>query len=599
VLGTAVRLVIVAVIAVVASFHSVPQARAQDSDSPQGMEIDGVGAYEVNDLMQAWGTPMFESSNPVNLSYVPGGDASGRTQLALGQVDYAISGTPLTDDDTKALAANNVTLIQAPLAAVGAVMVYEAPTDLGLVFSSGDPDSLDGPVITHYSGDIRLEPKVLARMWANEGSYRPYFDPDLVADLGIPPGAPPDSVFQAPGGVALQPVGRSDAGAANYNLEGFIQQYAADLYNQHLTEDHLATGIRSESWPFLDMATRAGPKSSGDALALQLAPLGGTNATGGALGLLDPTTAKKYVDDQATANKGLNLGSGDRARLSILPLLNGAGEWVAPSPDSITAAMQAGGGVPMYGLNENAPGAYPFTWVDSLFVPSTGLSVDKTNAIATFLRYATGPGQSLAAGVQDGQLPTTLVADAAKKADQIVKGNCDAAGGKTRTDPTGGPDWPTGVAPPSGGALICVAPADDTATTQATGAQSNGGSSNQSSGSGSSSGLGSGSGSGSTSGSGSSSKAGTVPAITEDETGGSGGTGPSDSSGPADGDASGGTGDTAGGFAPGVQTVRVDLPLGPPDDGQFALDRFSTILLGGVVFVVLRSLIRPRLARPT
>ena len=40
----------------------------------------------------------------------------------------------------------------------------------------------------------------------------------------------------------------------------------------------------------------------------------------------------------------------------------------------------------------------------------------------------------------------------------------------------------------------------------------------------------------------------------------------------------------------------VQLPLNGPDDGQFALDRFSTILLGGVVFVVLRSLIRPRLA---
>jgi hypothetical protein len=261
---------------------------------------------------------------------------------------------------------------------------------------------------------------------------------------------------------------------------------------------------------------------------------------------------------------------------------------VAPTPAAITAAGALGDGVPLYGLNDDASGAYPFTWVDSLFVPATGLSVDKTNAIATFLRYATGPGRSLAAGVGDGSLPDSLASQAAAKANDIVTGNCAAAGGTTRNDPSGGPDWPTGVPAPAGGALICVAAPIATTTTVASSASSGSvlpsvdGSSGFGATAFSSSPI-------SSSVGGSPGALGSSGEASASESDGT--TDATNSTGAASSDGSTATGSS--GFT--ATTTRVDLPLKPPDDGEFALDRFTTILLGGLFFLVIRSLIAPRL----
>jgi hypothetical protein len=579
-LGIAVRLVIVTVVAAVVSFHSIPQARAQDSDSPQGIEIDGTGAYEIDALMNAWGTPMFGSSEPVNLSYISSGDEGGRTQLALGQVDFAISGMPLSDQDNQNLASRNVGVIQAPLAMASAAFVYEAPQVSGLqLFTPTDPaDPESDGTFSIYSNDLHLSAGVLARTLSGEESYNTYTDPEFQTDLALPAGVQ----FLNPGN-AQRVLARSDAGAADYYIEQYIRQFALDDYNLHLTEQVLPANVQSENWPFLDMASRAGPKPAGDLLAGGGDPNGGNNS-GGVFAVLDPFTAQTIIATQSAKLSAAALVPGAPTRLSVLALQNSAGDWVTPTPASITAAGALGGGAPLFGLNQAASGVYPFTWVDNLIVPSTGLSIDKTNAIATFLRYATGPGQDLAAGVDNGVLPTPLRTQAAQKADEIIKGNCAAAGGKTKTDPTGGPNWPTGVPAPSGGALICVAPAVAPTTTVAASGGSPAGATPSSA---SSPASGFGPTSFNAAGSGGSSNSSGSSAVSDDSETAAGSS--------TKAVTSDGAGDSEGGGAAAATTVRVDLPLKPPDDGQFALDRFATILLGGVAFVVLRSLVRPKL----
>src|SRR5262249_21388659 len=64
-------------------------------------------------------------------------------------------------------------------------------------------------------------------------------------------------------------------------------------------------------------------------------------------------------------------------------LKNKHGDWVAPTPSSINAAVDAGGAAPLYAFSHDVPGAYPFVWVDDMYAPAHGLSIAKTEALAT------------------------------------------------------------------------------------------------------------------------------------------------------------------------------------------------------------------------
>jgi ABC-type phosphate transport system substrate-binding protein len=593
-LGTAARLAIVLVVALVVSFRSVPQARA-DSATPDPVEIDGSGSFDIADLMSAWGTPMFQSSSPVNLSYIGSGDHDGRTQLALGQVDFAVSAMPLTDEDNQRLAARNVSLIQAPLATTAMTFMYAPPNNSGLLWSApldpnADPTDPDTRVVnTPYTDPILRLPMTSLVKTMTGNSYNLVGDPDFDAQLGLP----------ANGQMLLTnndqwSIARSDPGAADFYMEQLALQYAPDFYNGRLTALQLPPNLVSESWPLLDVPTRSGSSAVADALATWSNPNVGGQQTGGTLGELDPSTAAKLLNLENLIRTDPADHPGQAIPLYLASIQNGAGEWVQPTPQSMTIAAAAGDGAPLYGLTQNVPGAYPFTFTTDMFVPSTGLSIDKTNAIATFLRYATGPGRALAAAVNDGQLPDALAAQAAEKADEIVTDNCKAAGGTTEKDPTGGVFWPTGVAVPSGGTLLCVAPAAPAVATTTTTAGSGTGAVSVNS-----SGLTTGFGATSfSSGSGGRGSSGGGRASLTTDPSPAGSTDSSDAStgegGPASPTESGSvTTNPSAAVAP----AAVVLPLRPPDDGQFEFDRFTTIILGGLFFLFVRSLVRPRLAR--
>jgi hypothetical protein len=111
---------------------------------------------------------------------------------------------------------------------------------------------------------------------------------------------------------------------------------------------------------------------------------------------------------------------GDRALIAILDqgdsalnhfptaaLRNAAGDYVRPSNAHMAAALSHmtsdGSGTLQVDLANKDPKAYPLTMVIYAMAPTSGLSHAKAAAVARFLDFAVGPGQTT--GVQPGQLP--------------------------------------------------------------------------------------------------------------------------------------------------------------------------------------------------
>jgi hypothetical protein len=114
--------------------------------------------------------------------------------------------------------------------------------------------------------------------------------------------------------------------------------------------------------------------------------------------------------------------------------------------------------------------AYPLTWIDNLDVKASGLSAQKTEAVATLIRYLATDGQGAAAQWGEGTLSPALVAQALNAANQVVQSNCPAAGGQVVQNSSPGADAPnlSGINK-IGNMLHCVAPASATTGAAAAG----------------------------------------------------------------------------------------------------------------------------------
>src|SRR5262249_53584125 len=124
-----------------------------------------------------------------------------------------------------------------------------------------------------------------------------------------------------------------------------------------------------------------------------------------------------------------------------------------PSPKAISKAVAAGGETPFYALDHDAAGAYPLTWVDRIYVPAKGMSVAKTEAITTLMRYLATTGQEKEAPALEGRLSPALSAQTLSAADAVVQGNCtgtDRAIVKNRD--------PGQLAPPDATAMSSIGP---------------------------------------------------------------------------------------------------------------------------------------------
>jgi hypothetical protein len=252
---------------------------------------------------------------------------------------------------------------------------------------------------------------------------------------------------------------RSDGDETNFYLQQFIKQTAPEIWQHAKDANPLITfepiTERNAVHPY---ASRDGASQQAAELASHFGgdPLTGeTNGGTSAVIAPVPASAKSSV-----------LSAYPKATVYPVEIKNANDDWVAPTPESINKAVDAGGETPLYAMTNKVPGAYPLVWVNRLYAPARGLSAEKTEAIATVIRYIATVGQAAAAPVGEGRLPDSLVHQALSAADQLVQSNCTGSGMKLESSSDAGPMAPAAMDDANIGPMLhCVATRPATSTT--------------------------------------------------------------------------------------------------------------------------------------
>ncbi len=440
-----------------------PGASAQEPTTP-GVELTGVGTWTAGPPALAWANAFFGAPSSVRVGYLSEGSQDARRSFIDGASDFLISGQAFTSEERADLAKADRTLIDLPIQAVGLAFLVSGPFPVGLQVcrpqpGEDDPEIEDCIPAGKFEGPLRLFPEDLG---------------DIVLESGRNNWANQRFQSLVPAGLRLTvplsgalPVVRSDGGATNRFLQEYLSTAAPDKWNARVTSSGLAGYQPSENWPFIETPARSGLQTVTQIVASWQAPSSNSTAFGGVLAPTSPLAAAQAIAGEAAKPAGAT-----RTELWVPELQNGAGEWVQPTGDSITRAVAAGEGEPLYGLKNPVPGAWPITWVNRMYVPATGLSGKEANALASIIRWQATVGSDGAGILRDGKLTPRMVSEALAKADQVVESNCRAAGLKTAKSSQPGDYAPKGTLAGLGQVSVCVTggPADTGADSAAAGA---------------------------------------------------------------------------------------------------------------------------------
>jgi hypothetical protein len=393
------------------------------SPAPTPVTLLGEGASDPTVEMTAWHNDLYGTSGAIDLTYAALGGYQGRQDFLAGNVDYVISGVPFTSSELAHLPHGSSDLIDAPVhvSAMGMLLIppnYPPAPGFGVVREPCDPDNPPNPPppdncldIIPYKGPIRVPNAQLASLMISQQFN--WDDPAILASLqglNMTQGndfAPP--VFYPPGaGHYPTVVLRSEPSETDY----YVQQYAVTANPQAwagVQESYGRTfGPITERLP-INVLTRPGVDSQITALEGDL--------TGNRVAPLPPFALGRVQTDAPNLNP------------EWIQVQNKSGQWAAPTPDSIDAAVNEGQNSPLYALSNPDPvgartPAYPLVWVDHLYAPAHGLPVEKIEALATTIRYLATAGQAVSHASGDGQLSDQLRAQALTAANQLVVSNC-------------------------------------------------------------------------------------------------------------------------------------------------------------------------------
>lgn len=595
-----VRVVLAAVILLVVVVPSAPANAAVTQiipdDGPSAV-IDGTGSWGVSALMTRIASATFNSPTAWDAKYVAKGDREARSAFAAGDKDFVVSGTPLTDDDRAALAGRGAEVIDAPFAVGSIAFVVGGPGGspgvAGFLKTCVPKTVGAGLACTSYAGSppgyLRMDNAQISQVFLVNG-FNVWITDDFAKYM--PDGVSTPERFTSPPSDDLRPVVRTDASSLNYYFEAFLKSTTPALYDSQLAAQGLPPGIQSEDWPLLLVPGRGGGDAVAGAITSGQAAAGSFTPAGGQIAPVAAADITAMIDEQAHLEP-----TRTPTQLFTVLVQNGAGQFVAPTTATLSKAAELGAGRPLFGLAASdlaslpdpaaASDVYPLTYLQRIYLPATGLTAEKANVLATLLRFDATSGQAIQATLGEGTLPTGLALETLDKAEELVTRNCVGVGRSLVTADDGGPYWPADAPPPTGlGFHLCRQAPSATATTikPTTGAATTAdpvstGDSGPSNGSAATSGGG---GAGSPS---RSSRAEAYDAVVEAATANAPG-GSAVSGGPA-----------SGGKA---AAIVAELPLGLPDDGdRTGLSRFDAVVLGAVLFLLLRRPVTARLHRGT
>ncbi|MFN8019174.1 MAG: substrate-binding domain-containing protein [Acidimicrobiales bacterium] len=412
---------------------------AAAADDPVPVVLKGEGTWGPYRELVPWQDALYGAEAPIDLQYTSTGSQLGRQDFLAGNLDYVLSGVPFSDAELAQLKGGKGSLIDVPIQVEAMSFLLAVPTEgfesLDLVCDPYDPDTPDPDaciVRTPYDGPIRVPNENLAAMafrYAGSGDLpaNSWNHPDVLAAMDVPN-------FTLPLQAGPAPVMRSEPSGTNYFLQLFAKEAAPTTWAGLKASDSAVQWEPiTERLPRLAGASRQGV----DQQSLQLGLAGADPVSGGITSF-----SKGIMADVPPSAKGAVAEAFPTTKTVVIEVQNGAGEWVAPTPETISKAVELGGDAPLHALTNEDAGAYPLVWVNHLYAPAKGLSAEKTEALATTIRYLATDGQSAAAPVGEGKLSTALVAKALQGADALVASNCVGSDRKIVTSSDPGPYAP-------------------------------------------------------------------------------------------------------------------------------------------------------------
>jgi hypothetical protein len=420
--------------AATSSVHAAP-APAPAPAATSTVTLQGEGSWDPYREMTTWQNDLFGTGNKalITLNYLDAGSQQARQDyLASGSsLDYIISGVGFQPNELKQLKNGAKDLIDAP--------VFVGTTGFLLVppitaFANGgfgvlrtdkcdpnDPSTPDPTACTTYypyNGPVRVPNFLLAAM-GQQGPLFQWDNPNILRALQISLSqgtdfAPPQFEPTTIGANLGQPAAflRSDPSESDYYLQLFGDLWA----------NPKSTPTVTEQLPNVARQTRQGVLQQ----VQQLEVRQGTDPPG-LIAPVQPSALSQFNTDEAAAHLE-NPPPPIPPPAEWIWMQNANGDWVQPTTASIDAAVAAGGDAPLYALTNKVPGAYPLAWIDHLYAPAHGLTVDKTEALATAIRYFATVGQGATKAQGDGQLSAPLVLQALNAANSLVSSNCTGPG---------------------------------------------------------------------------------------------------------------------------------------------------------------------------
>jgi len=427
-----------AVILVLGTWVVLPNfARAQlPADDLAAVSVAGVVPAESQQILNAAARALTKASFPTSPDLQIGGSLDNRQAFVEGVGDMVVSGVPFTAEESAQLAKSGREVVQAPLNAVGlGLMGFVAPLTTFPVGCEEADNCVEN--IKLYDGPIRFTPSVVASWLFEQGSA--WRSPEFRDTLNL--GA--NEFFQPPI-YPPRPLVRTDPDSSNMYLEDYVARTQPEVRRKALTGFPGASPDQpvTETWPFSTTSSRLGMDNAVSQVREGLDPSSTVLSFGGTI------TAGSVALVKESFELNLERPKGERIPLFRVQLRNAAGEWVLPTTKSISVAVAAGEGIPNTGAVGSAvPGAYPITWVNSLYAPTKGLGPAKANAIAALIRWQVSVGQKATEleGQGDGQLTPKMIERSLAAADSVVRSNCAQVKGVVAESTDAG-----GTAPPGG-----------------------------------------------------------------------------------------------------------------------------------------------------
>jgi hypothetical protein len=394
--------------------------------------LSGVGSWSVGDgsefgPMAKWLDAMATAPTQSSIDYLAQGSPTGNSTFVAGHSDFSITGLPLTQTEQASFQPG---VIRVPIEATGMQVLFWSGVTARPVFKMYELDparpdcTVDSPdpkciIIVPFDGDpanngaVPLVPEAFGGLslgitgdggtWGGPGVLQAFTEV----------GGQPYTAIAAPAGLAnTKFVHRSGGASYNYEFQQYISRAAPNAWAQ------VKADFPALPWdPNSDTLARITGDSGQDPLQ-QLAKFAST--AGHELFTFGVMTDLPMWGQTAADARYPDAGAGIR----LIELKNFAGQWVVPTSDSISKAVAAGGMTPLYAMDHPVDGGWPIAWVNELDAPASGLSIEKADALAAFIRYIVTDGQDEAVAAGDGRLPPSLVAQALTAANQLILGNC-------------------------------------------------------------------------------------------------------------------------------------------------------------------------------